>query len=414
MKKITDFFNTIKKMPLVLKIILVVLVVVLAWLLYKKFKSQGKSQPQYQTAQAEKGTLVTSISASGVISSGSSTTISTKASGIIKKVYVKNGQTVTKGQKIAELTLDDDAQARQTIAWASYISAVNDEKTAQAEKLNTDIQMWKARQAIFDALDDVDYKNGHATNPDTKKDYTDSEKMIIDKTVDYAKKSFEAAETAYKNSDAAISKAQAQVTSAWQSYLQSSGTITAPSAGVISNFTLSPGVTINASTSTANATTTITAQTIGSVINPNAQFQATVNLTELDVIKVKPEQKVVLTLDAFPDKTFSGKVLSVDTNGQTSSGVTNYPTTIIFDPTEINIYPKMAVTAKIITNVTDNVIIVPSTAIQTANNQSSVRIMKEGKVSSVSVETGESNDTQTAILSGINEGDTIVTSVINQ
>lgn len=387
-----------------------------SWIVYKQVKDNTSSQPQYQTAQAERGTLISSLSASGAISSGSTTNLSTKASGVVKKVYVKNGETIAKGAKIAEIALDDDSQARQTIAWAAYIAAVNDGKSAEAEKLNSDIAMWQARQALFDAIEDVDYMTGHAINPDTKKDYTDSEKMIITKTIDYSRKSFEAAETAYKNSDAKISKAKAQITSAWQDYLLTCGTINAPSSGIISNFTLAPGVTITASTSTNSnsGASVVSSQTIGAIINPNAQFQAQVNLTELDVIRVKPDQKVIITLDAYSDKTFTGKVLSVDTNGQSSSGVTNYPTTILFDPTPITIYPKMSVTARIIINVVDNVVLVPSIAIQTVNGQSTVRVMKDNNVSSVNVEVGANNDTQTEIVSGINEGDVVVTTVISR
>jgi macrolide-specific efflux system membrane fusion protein len=69
----------------------------------------------------------------------------------------------------------------------------------------------------------------------------------------------------------------------------------------------------------------------------------------------------------------------------------------------------MAVNATIITDVENNVILVPSGAIQTSNGTSSVRVMKNGQPTSVQVEIGGSNDTQTKIISGISEGDTIVT-----
>jgi hypothetical protein len=46
------------------------------------------------------------------------------------------------------------------------------------------------------------------------------------------------------------------------------------------------------------------------------------------------------------------------------------------------------------------------------NNQSAVEVMKDGKISTVQVEIGGSNDTQTEIISGLNEGDEVVTSTI--
>ncbi|KKQ89299.1 MAG: Efflux transporter, RND family, MFP subunit, partial [Candidatus Shapirobacteria bacterium GW2011_GWE1_38_92] len=61
----------------------------------------------------------------------------------------------------------------------------------------------------------------------------------------------------------------------------------------------------------------------------------------------------------------------------------------------------------------DDVIVIPSTAIKTVNNISTVQILKDGIATSVEVETGDSNDSQTEIVSGINEGDVVVTSIIN-
>jgi len=71
------------------------------------------------------------------------------------------------------------------------------------------------------------------------------------------------------------------------------------------------------------------------------------------------------------------------------------------------------VNAKIITNIIDNVILVPNAAVQTVNGQSTVKIMKNGKVSEVSVEVAGSNDTQTAITVGLNEGDVVITGTVS-
>lgn len=379
----------------------------------RRIFARQDNKPIYQTEVAQKGTLISAITASGTISSGSNNEITTKASGIVKEVFVKNGQTVKKGQKIATLSLDDDAQIRATIAYAAYIDAVNAEKTARKNKVTADIQMWKDRQAYLDAQEDYEYKNNHAINPDTKEEYTDNEKAIIDKTVDQTRLAFEASETAYKNADAQIAKASALVSRAWRDYQDSSATIVAPVDGVISNFALAPGVTIVASADTNNSSSgSVSSQKLGSIINPNSQYQATVHLSEIDVIKVNPDQKVTLTLDAYPNKTFTGKVLSIDTSGKVSTGVTNYPATILFDPTEVKIYPNMAVSANIMTKVKNNVLLVPSSSIQTVGEQSTVRVMRDGESISVEVEIGDSNDTQTEIVSGINEGDVVVTSVI--
>ena len=115
-------------------------------------------------------------------------------------------------------------------------------------------------------------------------------------------------------------------------------------------------------------------------------------------------------MDAFADKTFTGQVLAVNTNGQTSSGVTSYPTIIVFDTSLPNMYPNMSVSANIILDSKSDVLLIPSSAIQTSNGVSTVRVMKDNQISEVTVETGLSDTTQTEIISGLNEGDTVVTS----
>lgn len=385
------------------------------------FLTQRKTTPKvsYQTSTVEKGTLVKSISGTGSISSGNSTSITTAATGTIKTVYVSNGDAVKKGAKIAEITLDEYATKQRAEAWAKYTESLTAVKTAEKNKLQYDIDMWNARQAIFDAQDQIDDKNNGEANPKTGEDYTDSEKVVVDKSLGESQAAFTEAETKYKNADAEIAKAKAAVGAALEDYQELSPTITAPADGTVSNLALATGVIIESSDSNnsnssssdnADDSLTISSQKIGQIDNKAGQFQAKVSLTEQDVIAVQANQKVTLTLDAYTDKTFTGKVLAIDTAGSVSSGVTGYPVTILMDATDVNIYPNMAVTAEIITQVANDVLLVPSTAVTTANGVSTVQVMKDGQTSTLTVEIGESNDTQTEITSGLAEGDIVVTS----
>jgi HlyD family secretion protein len=130
----------------------------------------------------------------------------------------------------------------------------------------------------------------------------------------------------------------------------------------------------------------------------------------MDITKIKVGQKATMTLDAYPNKTFTGKVTTINTNGSVSSNVTTYPTTISFDDTDTVIYPNMAVGAQIITDIKDGILLVPSSAITGTGDSATVKVLKSGKVQQIPVITGSSNDTQTEITSGLNEGDTIITS----
>lgn len=370
-----------------------------------------KSTVSYTTEKAVKDTLINSISASGTITAGNNTSLTTKISGIVSQVYVTNGDKVVKGQKIADVVLDDYAKARQTSAWVAYLKANEDYQQALADKSSSDISMWNARQTVLDAQTALDNMNSDGTNPKTHAAYTDGEKMVITKTLDQTRLSFTVAESKFRDADSRIVDAAANSVAALRDYQQNSSSIVSPADGTISDLVLASGLMVNASstTNTTNGSTIVNAQTIGKISNSTGQLIASVPVTEIDVPNVKANQKVTLTLDAFPDKSFTGKVLAVNTSGSVSSGVTSYPVTILMDPVTIDIYPNMAVTANIITNIKTDTLLVPSTAVQNSSTGSYVQVIKDGKPVDVTVTTGLSNDTQTEITSGLSEGDDVVT-----
>ncbi len=398
-----------------LKIIFLVIIAGACFTVWQINSRAKNNQITYETSKAEKGTLITSISASGSINSGNSTNITTKVSGVVKEVYATNGDIVVKNQEIAEISLDDYALERQTASWVKYLEATEAVKDAEKAKETADIQMWKDRQAIFDAEEEQKSKNLDGINPDTDKKYTISEQTIVDKTVVEAHKAFTASEKKYLNAEEDIANAQVKVASALRDYQENSAKIVAPCSGTISDLMLVNGLPLSANSATSNTSgaTIISPQTIGKISISEAQLTASVSLTEIDVVNVKANQKVTLTLDAFADKTFTGRVLAVNTTGTVSSGVTTYPVTILLDSVSADIYPNMAVNAQIITNIKTDVILVPQSAVTTANEESTVQVKKNGKISTVQVEVGLANDSQTEIKSGIKEGEEVVTSVIS-
>lgn len=400
----------------------VAVIIVMIGLFQFKILGSTATQDQYQTQQVQRGTIISSVSSSGQIASTNNVAVTTQASGVVKEIYVRNGGYIEAGKPIAKITLDQTALQKQAASWASYSSALSQLKTAQQSKLAADAQMWTDQKAVLDAQNNVDFKNNNINNPSTKQAYTDLEKQSIDSALVEARKSFTASETKYKEADAAITSAQAQVNSAWLSYQQLSDTVTAPISGSVTGLTLQVGSVItssgnnSSSASTASTsqsstnTSTGSSQKIASVVT-NATPSVTVNASEIDAPKTKVGQKATITVDALPGKTFTGKVYSIDTTGSVSSGVTTYPVVINLDFTAPDVFPNMSTTANIITATKDNVLTVPSSAIQTSSGQSTVQVKKNGQVSTVTVETGISSDTQTEIISGLSEGDEVVTSV---
>lgn len=375
------------------KIVIALMVAVIIFGGYKYFANKKASTPSYQTAVAERGNLISTITASGTVNSGNSVVINTSATGVIKNVYVKSGDKVVKGQKLAEITLDQDANSKYLSAYSSYLGAKNSLESAKTTLYTLDSSMWSVHQ-IF--RNDAQQRNLAFDDP----------------TFIQQNDNWKAAEAKVINQQQVIKQSEVSLQSAYLSYLQASPIIYAPISGTISNVNMAEGLVLTA-TSTGSASSP-SLQKVGTIRVKQGQMQATVSLTEMDVTKVKAGQKVTVTMDAFSGKTFAGTVAAIDTSGQTNSGVTSYPTTIVFNTDIENMYPGMAVNAKIIIDVKNEAILVPNGAISNSNpsagsGQAVVKVMKNNQVSEVPVETGISNDTQTEIISGINEGDVVVT-----
>lgn len=416
-EKIKNLPSLFKSLSWKKKIIFLVVLVGVAVSLKLFVFNDSSDEVTYETATVTKGTLTTSVSGSGSITSVNSTDISSKVSGTVTAVYVSNGDTVTKGQQIATVDLDEYALERQSSAWANYLDAQEAVKTAQKNKSIADIDMWTARQAILDAEDAIEDKNSSSINPDTNEEYTLTERTVIDKNLEKARLAFSEAEAKYKNADAEIKNAQTAVTSALRDYQINSATIVAPAAGTVTNLNLAVGMAISSTSSSnssasENSISAVASQAFGKIADPDGSLLATVSLSETDVINVKANQNVILTFDAYEDQTFTGKVLAVDTDGSSSSGVTSYDVTIILDSLDVAVYSNMVVTADIITDVQTDVLMLPTTAIQTVGEQTYVQTLQDGVLTNVTVEIGSANDSYTVITSGLSEGGQVITSVI--
>ena len=380
---ISDIINFVKKRRAATAF-LVILVLSLGIFVFKNFPKA--KQPEYQTTQVEKGTLIISVTASGQVSEANSATVGTKASGVVKQIYVTNGQKVQAGDKIAEIDLDLEGQQRATSAWASYQSTKDSLYSLQSDMLSK----WKT---FKDLAESGTYQN--ADNTPRYDMRTLSQYVTVEDD-------WLATEAKYKNQ-------QNLINSAWLSYQQTSPTVYAPISGTVTGLALQVGTVLTAQSNTSG---TSTAQKIAS-IQTDASPIIQVDLTQIDTPKVKIGNKATLTFDAFPNKTFTGKVVSIDTIGSVSSGVTTYPAVIKLDTQVPEIFSNMTTSATIITQIKDNVFLVPTSAVQTQNEQSTVRVLKNNKINQVTVETGLSSSTQVEITSGLSEGDTVITSVIS-
>jgi macrolide-specific efflux system membrane fusion protein len=141
-------------------------------------------------------------------------------------------------------------------------------------------------------------------------------------------------------------------------------------------------------------------------------FQAVVALAETDVTGVKLGQKVVLTFDALPNLTLTGKVTSIDVNGTNSQGVISYNVTITPDVGDPSVKGGMTATANIITQVATDVLAVPNAAVKSNSSGSYVQVLQNGQPQDVTVQTGLVTSSDTEISSGLSEGQAVITATI--
>jgi multidrug efflux pump subunit AcrA (membrane-fusion protein) len=390
--------NWIISQTLITKLIIGVLILGIGYFGYTKATSTS-TKTQYQTATAEQGTLVVSVSASGQVSSANSATVTTQTSGVVSKIFVQNGQQVKSGDAIAEVELDMEGKQRSAQSYASYLSAKNSLENANTAYYALQSELLTNWKSYMDLAE-----NGTYSNDDGSPNTQQREQIpFITTNNDWLQ-----AEAKYKTQKNVVLQAQTSLNSAWASYQQASPTIFAPISGTLSGLSLQIGSVLTAQTGSSGNSTSQRIANIKTSANP----MVTVNLSEIDVSKVTIGNKATVTLSAFADKTFAGKIVSIDTTGSVSSGVTTYPAYIAFDTAVDGVLPNMAADAKIITVVKNDVVLVPNAAVVTTNGEKSIRIMKQGKMTTVAIETGITNDISTEIVSGIAEGDIVVTSVI--
>lgn len=176
-------------------------------------------------------------------------------------------------------------------------------------------------------------------------------------------------------------------------------TIKAPFTGVIAKVNVKKGDSVSSGTALA---TIITKKKI-----------AEITLNEIDATKVKKGQKATITFDAAEGLTVVGEVAEIDTLGTVSQGVVTYGIKIAFDIQDERIKSGMSLSAAIIIEVRQNAFLAPNSAIKFQNDEQYVEIMENNAPVFRSVEVGISNDTMTEIISGLQEGDEVVTQTTN-
>ena len=218
------------------------------------------------------------------------------------------------------------------------------------------------------------------------------------------------AQTSLENASISLQNAQLSLQNAQDAL--DNYTITAPISGTVIEKNFKAGDTIDNNSLTA-AGGTLT------VLYDMSTLTFEMKIDEKDINKVQVGQEVTITADAVEGVTFSGVVDTVNINGTTVSGQTNYPVTVVInDPQDLK--PGMNVSADIIVERAGTVLCVPVDAVNRGSDKPTVQVAQEGaldengnvvdpsKLETREVTLGRNDNDNIEITSGLSEGEIVV------
>ena len=376
------------------KILIILLILgVGGYFVYDKFFNIKDEKVEFITKKAKKGSFSKKVDATGEIFATELIDVGAQVSGQIKKLYVKLGDQVKKGDMIASI---DSSTQQNSI----------DNKEAQLAIYKA--QLESAKVALNIAKTQFDRENALFSKNAT------------------SKQEFESAKNTYSANSAKIKELEAQIK---QTNIELSTAkinlgytkITAPRDGVVVSVQVEEGQTVNANQ------TTPTIVNIADLSHVKMKMQ----IAEGDITKIKVGTPVEYSILSEPTKKFQTTVSSIDpglttlsdgsygssssskssysSSSSSSSAVYYYAQSIVDNKDRILRIGMTTQNELLIANVED-AIIVPSIGIKKDENGTFVYVLKDGKPVKTAVKTGIKDNLDTQIISGINEGDEIITS----
>jgi HlyD family secretion protein len=345
--------------------------------------SHSSDKAQYQTAQVERGSILSSISATGNANAVVTVQVGSQVSGNVKALYADFNSKVTKGQLIAEIDPQvfqarvdqaraalDSAHAAVANAQAGVSKSDSDVASAKAAAANQNAQVMKAKAAVIDAKTkaasrDELFKEGIMSKDDRDTaqatyDEADAEVTSANAQVDASQHAIQAAIAQKAAAQTQLNSAQAQVAQAQANLEQANldlehTRITAPVDGTVIARNMDVGQTVAAS---------FQAPTIFQIAQDLTKMQVDTNVDEADVGQVKVGQQAAFTVDAYPTRTFTGTVAQIRQAPINVQNVVTYDVVIAVPNPDQKLLPGMSANVKIATAQADNVLKIPNSALR--------------------------------------------------
>jgi RND family efflux transporter MFP subunit len=194
-------------------------------------------------------------------------------------------------------------------------------------------------------------------------------------------------------------QAQAQVATAEKNF--NNATIVAPFDGQISSVTGDVG-------------TLVTANTAVFILLNQTRLRIDANVDQADVSGLRTGQTATITFDALPGRTFPATIVAIGLTPQVQQGVVTYVVQLSLDTSTLQPplpAPGMTALINVVTQRTDNALVVPTRAVRRAAGRATVTVQKaDGSDEVRTVTTGATNGQLTQILTGLQDGDQVLVS----
>ena len=383
--------------------IIVGVVLVGALGLYAVARGGTKIDPS-KLAKVEKGDLAKSVVATGKVTPITKVEIKSKASGIVKKLYVEYGDKVKKGQLLAQLDkVEIEAQVEQSqaaleAAEANLKSSQADYERAKVDAEGPDVPLLKRAydRAVGMAKDGV---VSVSALDDAQKNY----QMALNKqNVSKAQVTVLEAKIAQARADMARDRANLKQLEEQLSYTD----IESPIDGIVLSRDVEMGDAVSSILVLGSSATLV--MTLGDT----SQVYVKGKVDESDIGKVYLGQPARIKVESFKDKTFNGVVTKISPMGVEKDNVTTFEVRVSINNPGGELKAEMTANAEIILEEHKNVLQIPEgSIIYDKDKKASVEVpetsAKDGK-KKIAVNIGISNGAKTEVLAGLKEGDQVV------
>lgn len=355
------------------KIIVAAIILVLVFIgLFFFFKKGGKTTA-YVTQTADRGDIRSTVSATGTVNAVTTVLVGTQVSGKIKQLFVDFNSNVKKGQLLA---LVDPASFEAQVAQASANLSMARANLEKSKVALHDTQITFDRNKIL-----------YAKNFISKSDLDTSETNYL------------SAQAQIKASEAQVEQAQAALNLARTNLRYTR--IISPVNGTVISRSIDVGQTVAASFQTP---------TLFTIAQDLTKMQIDTNVDEADIGRIRVNQRVTFTVDAYPDLTFKGNVSEIRNAPTTVQNVVTYDVIVKVDNAELKLRPGMTANVSVIIDDKKNVLRIPNAALRvtlqdkelaaSARKSTGIWVLEDQKPKRVELTLGISDNRFTEVLSG--------------